>query len=421
MASTYCKEGAFKVEKREMTEFDEVMDILKNKSAEIESVEEVGLLDAVGRVIGRDIISDYDFPPFNRSAMDGFAFRYEDVEATENPVLKVKGSVLAGHPGDEDVKLKAGECVRIMTGGSVPKFCDTVAEFEICEEKNGVVKLLKIPKKFANIAIKGEDLKKGELALKKGQLIEPKTINLAGSLGLKKIPVKRKLKIGVISTGDELVDVDEEIKDGKIRNSSKYSLGAQINAIHQEFVDLGMVKDNENEIHKAIEKGLNLDILLITGGSSVGDKDLTLKVLNQFHADVMVKRVAMKPGKPTVIATINRDGKDVWVFGMPGNPVSTFSVFRLLVTYLVEQLLGTSGLYPTVFNGTLKFNFKKKIDRMHFVPCKVKVGDGHLEIDRVRYNGSGDFTALSKANGFFIAPKEIEKLSEGSVVKCFFI
>lgn len=404
-----------------MTNFDEVMDILRNNSKEIEDVEEVDLLDAVGRVVGKDIISNYDFPPFNRSAMDGYAFRYRDVEAIENPILKVKNLILAGHPENEYIELKKGECVRIMTGGSVPSPCDTVAEFEICEKKNDEVKLVEIPKKFANIAIKGEDLKKGEIALRKGQLIEPKTINLIGSLGLKKIPVKRKLRIGVISTGDELVEVDEEIENGKIRNSSKYSLSAQISAIHQDFVDLGMVKDDENEIYKAVEKGLNLDILLITGGSSVGDKDLTLKVLKQFHANVMVKRIAMKPGKPTIIATVERSGKNVWVFGMPGNPVSTFSVFKLLVTYLVERLLGTSRLSPMVFTGTLNFNFKKETDRMHFVPCKASIRDGHLEIDYVRYNGSGDFTALSNANAFFIAPKEIEEIKRGSRVEFFFI
>ncbi len=404
-----------------MTRFDEAMEILRSNSKEIEDVEEVGLLDAVGRVVGRDIISNYDFPPFNRSAMDGFAFRYKDIETVENPILKVKSLVLAGHSEGKHIELKKGECVRIMTGAPVPSPCDTVAEFEICEERDGKVKFVKTPQRLANIAIRGEDLKKGEAALYKGQLIEPKTINLIGSLGLKKISVKRKLKIGVISTGDELVEVDENIENGKIRNSSKYSLGTQINAIHQEFVDLGMVKDDEDEIYKAIEKGLNLDILLITGGSSVGDKDLTLRVLKQFQANVMVERIAMKPGKPTIIATIDREGKDVWVFGMPGNPVSTFSVFKLLVTYLIEQLLGTSGLTPMFFTGILNFDFRKNTDRMHFVPCKALVRNENIEIDHIKYNGSGDFTALSNANAFFIAPKETEEIKGGSTVDFFFI
>ena len=403
-----------------MIEFDRVMDILKSKPHEIDDVEEVDISNAVGRVIGKDIISDRDFPPFNRSAMDGFAFRHEDVENEESPTFKVKEVVLAGHPG-ENVKIKRGECVRIMTGGAVPLQCDTVAEFEICEEKNGKVKLTKIPTKFANVALKGEDLKKGEVALRKGQLIGTNTINLIGSLGLSKVPVKRKLKIGVVSTGDELVDIGEKAENGKIRNSSKYSLSAQIGAIHQDFVDLGMVKDNENEIYQAVERGLGLDVLLITGGSSVGDKDLTLKVLERFHANVMTKRIAIKPGKPTIIATVERDGRKVWIFGMPGNPVSTFSVFKLLVTYLVERLLGTSGLAPKFFTGILNFDFQKKTNRMHFVPCVVSTRDDHFEIDFVKYNGSGDFTALSKANAFFVAPKEMGEIKKGSSVGFYFI
>ncbi len=402
-----------------MTDFDEAIKIIDEEVKEIGNYETVDVLNSLNRVLGEDIVSKYDFPPFNRSAMDGFAFRYDDLKGLENPTFVVKEVVLAGHP--EEVDLKKGECVRIMTGGKVPSPCDTVIEFEKCEEEDGKIKFLKMPRKFYNIALKGEDLKKGEVALKKGELVKSKTINLLGSLGVKNVKVKRKLKIGVVSTGDELVDIDEEISDGKIRNSSKYALASQIKEINQEFVDLGCVSDDKKEIKGAVEKGLGGDIVLVTGGSSVGDKDLTLKILEEMGASVFVKKMAIKPGRPTIIATIKRNGKDVWIFGMPGNPVSTFSVFKLFVDRAVEKMLGTSGLVPEILEGTLNFDFKKKRDRMHFVPCKVSNEDGDIRIEFLRYNGSGDFTSLAKADAFFIAPKETGEISKGSKVKYYFI
>jgi molybdopterin molybdotransferase len=404
-----------------MTNFDEAMKILESID-EIDENEKVNILDSDGRVLASDVVSDYDFPLFNRSAMDGFAFRFDDLEKMKEPIFKVKDIVLAGHP--EEVELEVGECVRIMTGGKVPTPCDTVIEFEKCEEENGKVRLLKIPRRFYNVAIKGEDLKKGGIALKKGERISPKKVNLLASLGMKKVNVKRKIKIGVISTGDELIDIDENIEEGKIRNSSKYALFAQIKGINQEYTDLGMVKDDEKEIKEALEKGIKEmgnDIVLITGGSSMGDKDLTLKILEKLNAKILVKKMAIKPGRPTIIATVEANGKKKWIFGMPGNPVSTYNIFNLFVTKAIEKMLGTSGLVPTVFEGVMDFDFKKKKDRLHFVPCKIKAEAGIQKIEHLKYNGSGDFTSLSMADGFFLAPKNVEHIQKGEKVKFFFV
>ncbi|WP_036222752.1 gephyrin-like molybdotransferase Glp [Mesoaciditoga lauensis] len=403
----------------EMTDFDEAMEVL-NGVKEINEVESVKLLDSLGRVNAEDIISNENFPPFNRSAMDGFAFRIDDLKKMKEPIFKVKNIVLAGHP--EKVDLEIGECVRIMTGGKVPEPCDTVIEFEKCEEKDGKIKLLKIPRRFYNIALKGEDLKKGEVALKKGARITPKVVNLLASLGMKNVKVKRKIKIGIISTGDELIDIDEERTEGKIRNSSKYALFSQIKEIHQEHEDLGTVEDDEKAIREALKKGLERDdIILITGGSSAGDKDLTLKVLNGLNAEVLVKKMAIKPGRPTILATIEENGKKKWIFGMPGNPVSTYNVFNLFVKKTIEKMLGTSGITPMILEGVMEFDFKKKKDRLHFIPCKVKADEGAIRIEYLKYNGSGDFTSLSKADGFFLAPKDVEHIQKGEKVKFFFI
>jgi len=385
-----------------------------DKLQEINEEESVTIENSVGRILSHDIVSNYDFPPYNRSAMDGFAFRYDDV--LRSPILKVKDEVFAGRPTSVD--LKEGECVRIMTGGLVPPSCDTVAEIEICKENGDMIEIKKIPPKFANIAFKGEDLKKNEVALKKGSLITTNKINLIASLGMKYVNVKRQLKIGILPTGDELVDVEAEIDNGKIRDSSRYSLQAQISEIHQIPVNLGISHDDEDEIRSKVEDAFKegCDILLITGGSSIGDKDLTGKVLEELGAEILVEKIAMKPGAPTIVSKLSMS-REMWIFGMPGNPVSTYLAFKMVVVPLVEKMVGTDELHPVIFKGIFSGTFMKKVGRVNFVPCKVE--DGFIK--QIKYNGSGDFTSLSKANAFFIAQSEIEKINENDLVKYFMI
>ncbi len=399
-----------------MMDLDDVLKLFDGID-EIAGTETIGLEKASGRVISHDIISAYDFPPYDRSAMDGFAFKYDDVAGMNSPVLKIVGEVYAGKTAG--FKYGRGECVRIMTGGVVPEGLDTVAEFEICTEENGNIRIPKLPKKFSNIAFRGEDLKKGEIAFKKGTLIRSNSINLLGSLGMKKIEVKRMMKIGVLSTGDELVDVSEEIENGKIRDSSKYSLETQINGVHQEYIDLGIAKDDENEIKNRIKRAFKFDcdMVLVIGGSSVGDKDFTPAVFESLGSHIVVNKIAIKPGMPTIISMLEIDGLKKWIIGMPGNPVSTFISFEMIVLPLIEKSLGTRRLAPVLLNGKIKGRFSKKPGRIHFMPCNVSNG----LVEPVKYNGSGDFTSLSKANAFFVAPKESSEIKDGENVRYFFI
>ncbi len=401
-----------------MVTLSETLKMIDERSSKAEGIEELDLEDSTGRILAKDIHSEYDFPPFNRSAMDGFAFRHSDTDGIETPSFRVKEEIFAGDPSDAE--LEKGECFRIMTGGVVPPSCDTVAEFEICDEENGKIRLRHVPNKFSNIALKGEDLQKGAVAIEKGRIVTPKVINLLGSLGLTKVPVVRKAKIAVLSTGDELVDISAKPKFGQVRDSSRHSLRAQISEIGQEFVDLGTVGDDETVIRERISKGLESDILLITGGSSVGDKDLTLKLLESTGAEILVKKMSIKPGRPTIIAKAEKDGRDVWIFGMPGNPVSAFVVFKLITLHLLERMFETSELHPRILKGTMGFDFSKDTRRMHFVPCVAKVENGSVTLTELKYNGSGDFTTLSKANAFFVAPKEVSTLKTGDTVEFFF-
>ncbi len=397
-----------------MVEFEEALSII-DTAEELKECEKVGIYEAVGRVVCDKVISGCDLPPFNKATMDGFACRYGDVE--EGLELRVRDMVYAGDY--KPVELGKGECVRIMTGAPVPDSCDTVVEFEKTEVKGDRVKIIGKVGMGANIAYRGEDLKKGEVAFDRGTLITPSMINLFASLGMAEIPVRRRLTIGIVTTGDELVEIHDMPTDGQIRDSSSFSLIAQIRSVFQIPRFFGIVRDDKDLITEVLSRAVDeCDIILITGGSSFGDKDFAVPALKSISAHILTQRVAMKPGKPTVLA---RSGEGKWIVGMPGNPVSTYSVFKLFVQRLIARLLGSSAFITPFYRGRIDFEFKKKPDRVHFVPCKVDFVDSGYVISELNYHGSGDFTTLSQADAFFVAPKQVSLIERGSMVEFYLV
>lgn len=380
----------------------------------VNQIEEVHLLDSIGRVLAYDIISNIDFPPFNKATMDGFAFRFLDLDDTLK--LKIVDEIFAG--SDKDITLKSKECVRIMTGAKVPDCFDSVVELESVEEKEGFIVFKKLPKKGSNIAYFAEDLKKGELVFQKGTLIKTNMVNLLAQMGYKSVPVIRKLKIGVITTGDELIDIAEPQRPSSVVDTSRYSLLAQIRYFNQEAIDYGKLKDDLKTIEQILTKSTNVcDIVVIAGGSSFGDKDYTADALNNIGADILIRTIDMKPGRPTIIAQKN----NCWIVGSPGNPVSTFSVFKLFVGNIISKMLGCSDFDVNFLKCKLDFDYSKKPDRMHFLPVNVKFEQNGFVAYKIPYNGSGDFSALSKANAFLVIPKEIQNARSGDIVEFFFI
>ncbi len=394
-----------------MTTFYQTIEAIKPKL--INQTEESNLIDSIGRVLAFDIVSTIDFPPFNKATMDGFAFFFEDDLPQR---LKIQEVIYAGQ--GKDIQVQKGHCVCIMTGAKVPDGCDSVIEFEAVTEKDGYIEFKKPPKKGSNIAYFSEDLKKGELVLKQGTLIKTNMINVLAQLGYKTIKVYRKLNIGVITTGDELVDIGESLKPASVVDTSRYSLIAQIKQFNQEPIDYGKIPDDlkaiEHTLHTAI---LNCDIVIITGGSSFGDKDYTQEALNAIGAKTIVRTIDMKPGRPTIIA--KKD--DCFIVGSPGNPVSTFSVFRLFVGNIISKMLDCKDFDVDFLKCTIDFNYNKKGDRMHFLPVYVKFENNIFVANKINYNGSGDFSALSKANAFLAVPKEVESAKKGDVFEFFFI
>lgn len=403
-----------------MTDLYEALKVLDVHSFTIDDYEYVSITQAINRVVNEDIEAKYDMPLFDKATMDGFAFRYNDLDVKDSPVLKIKDAVFAGDAGNS--KIGKGECIRIMTGAPVPEDCDTVVEFEKCEEKNGFLHIVKKFKPFGNIAFKGEDIKSGSTVMNRGSLIKKSMINIIVALGIGRVNVKRKLKIGVITTGNELIDIDEPISPGKIKDSSRYSLINQITSINQEYVDFGIVEDDEKAVKDALHSAVRQsDIVLITGGSSFGDKDFTADALREIDADILVRRVAMKPGKPTILSTVKDNNRTVYVFGVPGNPVSTFVVFEIFVKRLIDNLLGCGDFKHKFYTGIMDFDFDKKPDRLHFTPCIIDFTDNEFVIKQIRYNGSGDIAALAKADGFFAAPRGVKHINKGEIVEFLFI
>lgn len=395
-----------------MATFYEAIEAIQPKP--INQIEEVGLLDSINRVLAVDILSDIDFPPFNKATMDGFAFRFSDLDDTLK--LKIADELFAG--SNKDVDLKPKEAVRIMTGAKVPQYCDSVVEFEAVVEKEGYIVFKKPPKKGSNIAYFGEDLKKGETVLKKGTLIKTNMVNLLAQLSCVSIKVYRKLKIGVITTGDELISLGEPKKPSSVIDTSHYSLIAQINQFNQQAVDYGKLPDDLQTIERTLDIATKTcDIVVITGGSSFGDKDYTADALNNIGAKILVRTIDMKPGRPTIIALKD----NCYIVGSPGNPVSTFSVFRLFVGNIISNMLGCKCFDVSFLKCSITFDYNKKPDRMHFLPVDVRFEQNGYKAYKIPYNGSGDFSALSKANAFLAIPQEIQNARSGDVFEFFFI
>ncbi|MGE4546687.1 MAG: molybdopterin molybdotransferase MoeA [Desulfurella sp.] len=394
-----------------MTTFYEAKGTIQPKL--INQIEEVGLLDSINRVLAVDIVSDIDFPPFNKATMDGFAFKFSDVDDTLK--LKIADELFAG--SNKDIKLKPKDAVRIMTGAKVPDCCDSVVELEAVTEQEGYIIFKNAPKKGSNIAYFGEDLKKGETVLKKGTLIKTNMVNLLAQLSCATIKVYRKLKIGVITTGDELINLGEPQKPSSVIDTSRYSLIAQINQFNQEAVDYGKLPDDLKIIEQTLDIATKTcDIVVITGGSSFGDKDYTADALNNISAKILVRTIDMKPGRPTIIALKD----NCYIVGSPGNPVSTFSVFRLFVGNIISKILGCSDFDVSFLKCSIAFDYNKKPDRMHFLPVDVRFEQNIYKAYKIPYNGSGDFSALSKANAFLAVPKEIQSARSGDVFEFFF-
>lgn len=374
--------------------------------------ERIPLEQALYRVLAEDIISDLDVPHFRKSAMDGFAVMASDTFGAANTgpkILRVVDSVVAGVVSSK--KLSKGECIEITTGAPLPTGSDAVVMVEYTEKEVDLISVYMSVAPWDNVIQIGSDVKKGTMVLKKGTRLGPRFTGVLAALGRKSVLVKKNLRVGMLSTGDEIVGLDEELVEGKVFDINSRTLIDSIKEIHCLPVDLGVVGDNKELLKKKILEGVEKsDIVIISGGSSLGTEDLTLSVVEDL-GKVLVHGIAVKPGKPVIIGQIR--GK-VFV-GLPGYPTSALSDFHILVKPAVQAMLGMEE--PRNF---IKANLARKvvsaIGRYEFLAVKLERGEEGLSAIPVM-KGSSSITTLSSADGFVEIDENTEVLNKGSLVK----
>lgn len=377
-------------------------------------MEKIGLLDALGRVLAEDIIAERDNPPWDNSAMDGFAVRYEDIKQaqaiTTPTVLQVIEDVPAGKFPAKAVG--KGEAIRIMTGAPIPEGADTVLKVEDTENTSTTVKVFKEESKGANIRPKGEDVRKGGCIIPKGKAIRPAEAGMLAILAKSFVFVYQRPRVAILSTGDELADLDERFSEEKIVNSNSYGIAADVQEAGGLPILLGIAKDRPDDLKAKIRQGLNADMLVLSGGVSMGDYDFTKPVFKELGGEMNFWKLAIRPGQPVAFGKI---GKTL-AFGLPGNPVSSMVTFEQLVRPAMLKMSGNHVLTRPVVQAIFQERFSKRPDRRHFLRGVLWMENGMLMVRTTGPQGSGILTSMVKANGLIDLPVEVEKLKPGDVV-----
>lgn len=368
-----------------MISFDEALSLVE--TVEVYPVKErIGILESLGSILASKVYADIDMPPFDKSAVDGYACRRADLPGP----LKVIEIISAG--ASPLARVLPGQCSKIMTGAIVPEGADCVLMVEHTMVQDDGLVVFTRPTTSNNIAYQAEDVHKGQLVLNEGIIIMPQHIAMLAAVGCVNPEVYRKPVIGVIITGDELVEPDTVPVGGQIRNSNAYQLMAQVKQTGLEVIYTGIAPDNKEDTRNIIDKTLKqVDVLLLTGGVSMGDFDFVPTVLEELGIQIGFRSVAVQPGKPTLFGYKS----EKFIFGLPGNPVSSFVQFEVLVKPLIYRIMGTVYCPKIVKLPMLTGYTRKNMDRKSFIPVRYALG----MIEPIEYHGSAHIHAFEKAWG----------------------
>jgi molybdopterin molybdotransferase len=387
----------------DMILFDQAFEIVLN-SAFSTGTESVSFTDSLNRILASSVVSDIDMPPFDKSSVDGFACRKADLDSE----LEILETIAAGDTPTKTVS--SIKCSRIMTGAPVPGGADCVIMVEDTELTNSGKVRFKGTFKKENIAIKGEDVKKGEIVLKPGRIIRPQDIAVMASVGYTSATVSKKPAVGIISSGSELVEPHKFPGISQIRNSNAFQLMAQVERSGASGKYYGIAKDDEEETYLIITSAISEnDLVLITGGVSMGDFDFVPSVLERAGVRIQFARVAVQPGKPTTFGIHDK----ALVFGLPGNPVSSFIQFEMLVRPLINEMMGFKWRQLNIMLPMKEKFTRKYAERLAFIPVMI-TGEGSVQA--VEFHGSAHISALPEADGIISLPIGITTIDKGELV-----
>lgn len=398
---------------KSMISFEEALNITLGAAPELEAVA-LPLEDAAGFHLAEDVAADSDLPPFDKSAMDGYAVRASDVPGPGEE-LKVEFEVSAGdEPGRG---LSTGLCARIFTGAPVPEGADTV----VIQEETGpggshrTVRFLAGARAGKNICRRGEDVRSGEVVISSGSLVRAAEVSLAAAAGRGRLRVWRRPLVTILSTGNELLAPGSAASGGRIRDSNGPALAARLRAARFEARYLGIARDDPRELRSSVEEGLSADVLVVSGGVSVGDRDLVPEVLKALGAELLFDSVAVKPGKPTKLARLGRR----LVFGLPGNPFSALVIAEMLVLPALRKMSGDPEPVPPPVRGVLASDVRKKPGRRAFLPARLAAADPGFQVHPVPSHGAADVASYARADCLLTLPADSGGAPAGSVVEVF--
>jgi len=387
-----------------MLPFDEALRIVLESADKLGS-ERVDIAQAANRILAEDVESDMDMPPRDRSVFDGYACRREDL-ANE---LKIIETIRAGMPPKETIG--PNQCAKIMTGATVSNGADCVFMVELSENPTSGTVRFTGEKTEDNIRPQGRDIKAGQVVLHGGIRIRPQDIAVLAMVGHAEVLVSRKPTVGIIATGDELVEPQAKPSPWRLRNSNSPQLAAQLESVGAAVTDYGIAKDTTDEIDGTFKKAAaENDVVLLSGGVSMGDFDLVPGILKQNNIELLFEKIALKPGKPTVFGV----SENLYCFGLPGNPVSTFAVFELLVKPFLYKLMGHDYAPPNVRMPVDETIRRKDTQRRGWTPVTI-TDAGTLR--KVEYHDSGHINALCGADGLVCMDVGVAEIPKGTIVQ----
>lgn len=399
--------------------FDEALAVVSGWAGKVTSpaMETLSLLECCGRVLAEEVKADRDQPPFDRSTRDGFAVRAE--EASAGGLLRVVGQVRAGEKWVGGT-LEAGSAIQIMTGAPMPEGADAVVMVEHAERVGDAIRLsdgrnLSVGE---NVVPRGSEARVGTVVIPSGTVMEAAEIALAAACGCASLRVFRRASVAIVATGDELVEVNAVPEEQQIRNSNSYGLAALVTKVGGEAVRLPIAPDRREELERIILRAKASDLMLLSGGVSMGEYDLVEEVLLSLGAEFFFTGVKMQPGKPVVFGRLpERDGFPArFFFGLPGNPISVQVTFHCFVEPLLRALSGAEVQGPRFVQATLAEEVAGKPGLMRVLPARVTADRVRPTVKLVGWQGSGDLAANARANCYAVLPQERERFLAGEVI-----